>query len=174
MAPCPECGIDESAIAVPDAIAAIRSFPRRYREALDTTPPALLRVRPDADTWSVVEYAVHTREVLEVLAMALPEVLEHPDLVLPDVADESMDGSAGGPKTFPDWLTDREILLTGMTTACSRLATRAEEAPWSAWDRTFSIGDFVHPAAWIVQHAAHEGGHHLRDIEHVLRRLRAD
>jgi hypothetical protein len=167
VAPCPDCGVDEGAIAVPDAIAAIRSFPRRYGEVFDTTPPALLRVRPDPDTWSVVEYAVHTREVLEVLAMALREVLEQPNLVLPPVDDES----TGPPKTFPDWLTDREIVLAGMRKACNRLATRAEEAPWSAWDRTFRIGDKEHQAVWVVQHAAHEGGHHLRDIERVLRRL---
>jgi hypothetical protein len=171
MAPCPGCGIDEATIAVPDAIAAIRSFPRRYREVLDATPPALLRARPDPGTWSVVEYAVHTREVLEVLAMALPLVLEQPNLVLPDVEDETTGGAGGEPKTFPDWLTDRDILLAGLTKACDRLATRAEQAPWSAWDRTFAIGDHQHVAAWIPQHAAHEGGHHLRDIEHVLRRL---
>jgi hypothetical protein len=169
MSACPACGIDEEAIAVPDAIAAIQSFPRRYREALDAIPPALLRTRPDPDTWSVLEYAVHTREVLEVLSMVLPEVLDHPGLALPAVEDDG--DLPGPPKTFPEWLTEPGLVLAGMQKACSALADRALATPWAAWDRTFTIGDHEHTASWVVQHAAHEGAHHLRDMEHVAREL---
>lgn len=169
MAPCAVCGIDEETIGITDAIAAIRSFPRRYREALDAVPRDRLAVRPDPDTWSIVEYAVHAREVLEILSMLLPEVLDHPGLALPTLED---DGHGGGPPaTFPDWLTDRELVLAGIQTACAALAARADEAPLAAWDRPFTIGESGHVAAWVVQHAAHEGGHHLRDIEHVAREL---
>lgn len=163
MAPCPECGIDEADISVPDAIAAIRSFPRRYREALAVVPPAKLRTRPDPDTWSVLEYAVHAREVLELLAMTLPIVLEHPDSQFPpiDVTEAT--------NTRPDWVLDPDLALAGIKTATDALAARADDTPWAAWDRTFRIGDDEHPASWIVSHAAHEGAHHLRDIDRVSR-----
>jgi hypothetical protein len=169
VAPCPDCGIDEETISVTDAVAAIRSFPRRYREALDAVPRDRLAVRPDPSTWSIIEYAVHAREVLEILSMLLPEVLDHPGLALPDMDDEVDRG--GPPPTFPDWLTDRDLVLAGIQQASGALAARADEAPLSAWDRPFTIGNHEHVASWIVQHAAHEGGHHLRDIERVARAL---
>ena len=31
---CPECGLDYDTVSPSDAVAAVRSFPRRYREAL--------------------------------------------------------------------------------------------------------------------------------------------
>lgn len=165
MAPCPVCGIDEDDISVPDAIAAIRSFPRRYREALAPVPPDALRTRPDPDTWSVLEYAVHAREVLELLAQTLPIVLEHPDSHFPpiDVTEAT--------STRPEWVLDPDLVLAGIQEATDALAARAEETPVAAWDRTFTIGDETHPASWILSHAAHEGAHHLRDIERVARRV---
>ncbi len=165
MASCPDCGIDEADIAVPDAIAAIRSFPRRYREALDAVPPAALRIRPDPETWSVLEYAVHAREVLELLSMTLPIVLEHPDSHFPPIdVTEAADAR-------PDWVLDPDLVLAGIKSATGALAARAQETPTAAWDRPFTIGDSTHPASWILSHAAHEGAHHLRDIDHVTRQV---
>jgi hypothetical protein len=165
MAACAGCGIDEDEIAVPDAIAAIRSFPRRYREALDAVPPGLLRTRPDANTWSVLEYAVHFREVLELLAMALPIVVTEPGTRFPPIdADEAAAGR-------PDWVLDPALVVRGIGDAADAIVRQADTMSWEAWDRTFTIGDNVHPASWIVRHAAHEGAHHLKDIERVLRRL---
>jgi hypothetical protein len=165
MASCSVCGIDEDDISVPDAIAAIRTFPRRYREALAAVPPATLRIRPDPDTWSVLEYAVHAREVLELLAMTLPIVLEHPDSHFPpiDVTQAS--------NTRPDWVLDPGLVLAGVQQAADALVSRAEAVPVAAWDRPFTIGEDTHPASWIVSHAAHEGAHHLRDIDRVARLL---
>ncbi len=163
MAACPDCGIDEEAISVPDAVAAIRTFPRRYREALAAIPQEKLRARPDPETWSALEYAVHAREVLELLAMTLPIVLDEPDSHFPpiDVTEAS--------EQRPDWVLDPDLVVPGMQRAADAIATRAESTSWEAWDRTFTIGDETRPASWIVQHAAHEGAHHLRDIERVAR-----
>jgi hypothetical protein len=165
VASCADCGIDEAGISIPDAIGAIRGFPRRYREALDAVPPPRLRIRPDPDTWSVLEYAVHTREVLELLAGTLPIVVNEPGIRFPPIdVDESV-------KDRPDWVMDPNLAVRGITSAAQAIAEQAESMPWSAWDRTFFIGDNEHAASWIVQHAAHEGAHHLRDIENVRRRL---
>jgi hypothetical protein len=161
MAACPGCSIDEESISVPDAILAVRTFPRRYREALAAVPPAAISVRPDADTWSVLEYAVHFREVLELMALALPIVLEQPDPHFPEI-DVTEAAS-----TRPGWVLDADLVNTGIQQASDALAARAEATPVAAWDRTFTVGDVTHPASWIVQHAAHEGGHHLRDMERV-------
>jgi hypothetical protein len=165
MSACPDCGIDEAEISVPDAILAIRTFARRYREALADVPAEQLRTRPDADTWSVLEYAVHAREVLELLSMTLPIVLEHPDSHFPPI--DVTEASA----TRPEWVLDADLALTGIQRACDALVARADATPVAAWDRPFTVGDDRHAASWIVSHAAHEGAHHLRDIERVRRLL---
>jgi hypothetical protein len=165
MAACPVCGIDEAGMAVPDALGAIRGFPRRYREAMDSFAPARLRERPDPDTWSALEYTVHFREVLELLAMSLPIVVEERDVQFPPI---DVDEAAAN---RPDWVMDPALAVRGISDAAAAIAQQAETMPWSAWDRTFMIGEVEHPASWIVQHAAHEGAHHLRDIAHVAERL---
>jgi DinB superfamily len=163
MAPCADCGVDEESIGVPDAISAIKTFPRRYREALARIPADALTRRPDPDTWSALEYTVHVREVLQLLAAGLPIVLDEPDTKFPSFdADDSA-------SRWPEWALDPELALSGIATASGVLVSRAEATPWEAWDRPFTVGTFTHPAAWIVQHAAHEGSHHLRDIERVGR-----
>jgi hypothetical protein len=165
MAACPGCGIDEEGMAVPDALGAIRGFPRRYRETLDSFPPARLRERPDPDTWSALEYAVHFREVLELLAMSLPMVVNEPDVQFPPIdVDEAF-------RNRPDWVMDPALAVRGISAAADAIAQQAGAMPWSAWDRAFRIGDNEHAASWIVQHAAHEGAHHLRDIAQVAQRL---
>jgi hypothetical protein len=167
MAMCAGCGIDEAAISVPDAISAIRTFPRRYREALNRIPADALRLRPDPETWSALEDAERAREVLELLTLALPIVLERPDTRFPpEDADDSPSGR-------PVELLDLEAVLAGIAAASEALATRAEATPWEAWDRRYTVGDDEHAASWIVQHAAHEGSHRLRDIERVGRRVGA-
>ena len=65
MAPDGAAGAEEAAIAIPDAILAIRTFPRRFREALDRIPPGRLQTRPDPQTWSALERAAHAGHVLD-------------------------------------------------------------------------------------------------------------
>ncbi len=153
----------EESIAVPDAILAVRTFPRRYREALARIPADQLRVRPDPQTPSVLEHAVAVAAVLEQLARALPLALDEPGIHLPSF---DADASAG---SRPESSLDADGALARIATACDVLATRAEATPWEAWERTFTTGADPHPASWIVQHAAVVGSQHLRDIERVGR-----
>jgi hypothetical protein len=157
-ATCPDCGTDEEAISIRDAIATLRTLPRRYREALDA-PEDVLDRRPSPDTWSMLEYATHSREVLDLIDHGLGEVLEHARPVFPDIDVDEVSGARPAQR--------REPVLEGIARAANALADRAETTPWAAWDRPFVLGDTEHPARWLVQHAAHEGAHHVRDIERV-------
>lgn len=161
MATCPDCGIDPDAISVPDAAAAIRTFPRRYREALAGVSDEELRARPEPDTWSMLEYATHVREVLELYDLALPIVLEQSRPVFPPV---DVDEAAAN---RPEWTLDVGFTLDSITRACTSLVARAEATPWAAWERPFSIGEVEYEARLFVQKAAHEGAHHLRDLARV-------
>jgi DinB superfamily len=161
MAPCPVCGIDESTLSLAGATDAIRTFPRRYGEALAGVPDDLLRLPPDPDTWSMLEYAVHAREVLELLAGSLPMVLNTSEPAFPPIDVDDVASSR------PSWVVDTELALAGITTSCEDLVAQITAVPLAAWDRPFSIGDDRHTALWIPRHAAHEGAHHLRDIARV-------
>jgi hypothetical protein len=159
---CPDCGIDVEAIAVSDAVNALRTFPRRYREALEPVPDDLLHTRPSPDTWSALEYAVHVREVLDLYALALPLVLERARPEFPGFDPDDAVASR------PEWTLDRALVLDGIAAACGTLVARADATPNAAWDRPFAIGENEHPARFLMQKAAHEGSHHLRDIARVI------
>jgi DinB superfamily len=161
MAKCPVCGIDEAEISIPDATDAIRTFPRRYREALADVPDDLLKVQPDPDTWSMLGYAVHAREVLELLAGSLPLVLNSSGPAFPPIDVDDVASSR------PSWVLNVDLTLAGITTSCTDLVDQITSVPVAAWDRPFTIGDDAHTAGWIPRHAAHEGAHHLRDIARV-------
>jgi hypothetical protein len=167
VASCTDCGIDEESISVSDAVSAIRTFPRRYREALARFPPDALRQRPDPESWSALEHAARARDVLQQLAAALPRVLEDPGVRF---AAFDTDESAARSR---EPASDPELVQAGIESASEALADRADSTPWKAWEREFTAGADTHPASWIVAHAAHEGSHHLREIERIGRRVGA-
>lgn len=161
MARCGECGIDPDAISVTDATDALRTFPRRYREALAGVSDAALRERPTPGTWSLLEYATHVSEVLELYDLALPMVLEQSNPAFPGF---DVDGEAAN---RPEWTLDVGFALDGITRACTSLVARAQGTPWAGWERPFSIGGVEYEARVFLEKAAHEGAHHLRDLARV-------
>lgn len=160
MANCDECGIDEEGLSIADAMNALRSYPRRYAEAVAGMDEESIRQRPSPDVWSVIEYLVHVREVLEILAMAVPLVLDEPGVAFPDIDVEAAATSR------PAWVLDPQLALNGIAGACAQFLGFAEESA-EAWSRPFTLGTTPHEAGWIPRHAAHEGAHHLRDIASV-------
>ena len=158
MAASPTGGIPEASISVPDAILALRTFPRRFREALTAVPADRLAAAPDPATPSVLDRAAWVRELLTALARALPRVWDDPGVRRPDVgASEPRPGAAVA--------TDLGEVLDGITTAADAITSRAAVTPWEAWDRPFISGGAEHPASWIVQHATTVGAQQLREIE---------
>lgn len=161
MEKCDECGIDEAGLTIHDALDALRSFPRRYTEAVAGMDDESIRRRPTPEVWSALEYLVHAREVFELLAMTVPLVLDQPGLELPDIdADDAA-------STRPDWVMNRDLALDGIRTACATFVELGDAQQPEAWNRPFSIGRTPHDAGWLIRHAAHEGAHHLRDIANV-------
>lgn len=161
MARCDECGIDEAQLTIHDATDALRSFPRRYAEAVDGMDDDALRRRPSPEVWSVLEYLVHVREVLELLAMSVPVVLDQPGVTFPDVDVEAASAAR------PVWVLDRTLALDGIAKACAAFVDLGSSQSAEAWARPFTLGTTAHDAGWILRHAAHEGAHHLRDVAKI-------
>ena len=160
---CALCGVDEERLSVDDALDTIRTLGRRYREAVAGVPPAALAEHPDGGP-SMLDVVVHVRETLELLGAALDVALDTHHARMPDVAAGTSDASAVDPRDV-----GRE--LDALDDAASGLASRGRRTSTLAWERTFDVDGATRPVMWIVQHAAHEGAHHLRDLARIRREV---
>lgn len=160
---CEECGFDATLLTVADSVAALRSMGRRWKELFRDVPPQRLRVRPDPQTWSPLEYAAHTRDVLALIGWGMDKVLEggRPSF---DAIEPDESGTDHGYNSLdPDKVLD-ELAANG-----ERVGARAERALPAHWGRTASMGGVETDAGWLLRHAVHDASHHLRDVERQLR-----
>lgn len=168
MAGAADGNLDEGSIAIQDAILAVRTFPRRFREALARVPPERVGARPDPGTPSAVEEAAAARDLLQRVAAALPRVLDAPGTAVDALEADPVAG------VTPIGAAAAESVLGAIAAACDALVTRADATPWEAWDRTFTVDDSTRPASWLVQHAAAEGSRRLRAIDRIGSRFGGD
>jgi hypothetical protein len=168
---CPVCGLDLDSIKPLDTIAAIRSFPRRYRAALktfgqDEDADAVIRRRPAPDEWSALEHAAYAADMIDRYAPSIRRMLMEDNPTLPFFDPESRveeEGWNGRP--LPKVVADME-------TACADMGMTLDEVGADDWARRgrFDWGERDVLAA--AREAVHVGSHHLREIEQVLRQVR--
>lgn len=151
-------GLDLSRLAPDDAIAALRSYPRRFREALTSVDPEDL---PD----EAIEHADHVARSLAVLGEALRLVLvqEHRTL-LPAVADDSArEWAFDGSSSVDD-------VLAFLSMECNALADTIADVPSDAWTRTGVVAGSGQEmtALDIVREAVRTGAERLRAAERAI------
>ena len=161
---CPVCGLDPSTVKPPDAIAAIRSYPRRYRRLLvrldDEEGAAIVTRRPAPDQWSAIEHAVHVTDVLDAVGDAVERVQVHDD--------PSIDVETGPPRRAPV-----DEVLRRLDMASDRLASVTERIAGKDWQRSGRLRDGERVTALaLVRHAVHVGAHHRREVERVMSTVR--
>jgi hypothetical protein len=144
-----------SELSVRDAVVALRSFPRRYREALAGLDADALRDRSGGT--SILDIAADAADRLERFDAALGPVLDGRQPALGDLDAEPAASEIAG--------SEADGVIRRIVAASNSLATRAEAAPSEAWDRTFTTDGTEHPARWIVQQAVDAGASRLREIE---------
>ena len=136
------------------------SLPARYRQSVDGLSAATLRRRPEPGTWSITEYLCHVRDVFDVYSDRINQTLvqEHPVLepmhndrraeqghYNDQDAAEVVDALVGGAAKL------KTLIMSIAPEQCHRTATRLPGE-----QRTL---------LWLVRQVAHEGIHHLGDIE---------
>ncbi|MBV9285584.1 MAG: DinB family protein, partial [Acidimicrobiia bacterium] len=147
-------------------IQALRSFPRRYREVIGPfiDDEDVLRRRPDPSTWSALEYTAHVADVFEAMTPQLIEIVQKDDPPTDDPLDQDARAVERGyndmePQQVLEWL--------------SRSATKAADtcAGFSPddWSRKAEFPYGQRELIDVVRNMVHEGVHHLRDVERVLR-----
>jgi hypothetical protein len=163
---CPECGLEYDSISPQDGIQALRSFPRRYRQVIGPfiEDDEVLRRRPDADTWSALEYTAHVADVLESMTPMLVEMVQKDDPRIPDPWDPD---ARARDRNYNDM--EPQEALDWLARAANNAAETASAFSADDWSRT---GEFDYGQREVIdqlRNMVHEGVHHLRDVERVLR-----
>jgi hypothetical protein len=160
--------LDYDTILPPDAVVAVRSYPRRYAELMpprddDEKPDGVIRRRPAPDVWSALEYAAHVVDVFDDLADIVKKIASGKYTTL----DHGLDPDQAAVDSRYNQM-DREDVLTRLKASAENMAKVIANVPNDAWRRsaTFSFGE--RDALIMARNAVHEGYHHLRDIQKVL------
>ncbi len=169
---CPECGLEYDTISPPDAAVAIRSFPRRYRAALagaleDESDEGLIRRRPDATTWSALEYSAHVADLFELFSSVVRRMYDESD---PTIEFWDVDERART-EAYND--ADPRAVLDRLDAAATQLVAEIDRVDADGWHRTGEFPFGQRDLLQMVRNAVHEGSHHLRDLSAVLDRARA-
>jgi hypothetical protein len=175
---CPECGLDYDTIRPLDAIAAVRSFPRRYRAALttfgrDEDANSILRRRPAPDVWSALEYAAHVADVIDDIAPAIRRIAIEERPSFPPSWDPDQRAVSGAYGERPPY-NERPLpqVVSDLETACADMAATLETVEADDWTRVGRFDYGERDILALTRNAVHEGSHHLRDIERVLNQVR--
>ncbi len=153
---CPECGFDASTI---DVI----TVAERVRENAAAWPAALadsdVRVRPDEQTWSPLEYAAHVRDVHRVYAERLARFLVEDN---PTFINWDQDEAATADRYNEQ---DPGVVLTALADAAETAASGFERVPADAWTRTAERSDgATFTLTSFARYYLHDVVHHLWDV----------
>jgi hypothetical protein len=135
---------------------------RRWRELFKDVPDERLRQRPDPATWSALEYAAHTRDVIALVGWGMSKVLDGDRPAFEAVEPETAAADHGYNALDP------AEVLAELGANAERMAARAARALPDHWARTGSMGSVETDAGWLLRHAVHDASHHLRDVERGL------
>lgn len=164
---CAECGFDATLLTNADAITAVRSLGRRWREAFEDVPDDVLRRRPAPGTWSPLEYAAHTRDVLALLGDGLGQILDDTRPSFPAI-EQDAPGPDGAATDHGYNELDPERVLNSLDARAREMAERASGALPEHFRRTATMGGETRDASWVLKHAVHDATHHLKDVRRTL------
>jgi hypothetical protein len=129
-------------------------------------PDPQLRRRPDPETWSVLEYVCHLRDVYAATAIRLYRTRTEDRPALEPVFNDL--------RTARFHYNNRHLaaVLDELADNVGGLRAEVDRVPDGGWDREATRRpDELRTARWLVRQAMHEGTHHLRDIAAVARRV---
>ncbi len=163
-------GLDLSRLSPSDAVAALRSYPRRFRALLtsldeDERADDLVH-RSGPDGQSAVDHADHVARSIAILGEALRQVLVHDEpTLLPAVAD---DGAREWQMAAQP--SNVETALDFLGVECNAMADTIEHTPADAWTRAGTVAGSgqTMSALEIVREAVRTGANHLHAAERAI------
>ena len=150
----------------PHLVSALRSFPRRYREALATVPPDPELLAKPVDGHTALALVADTSSTLELIDRALERTLVHDD---PELTATVVDASA---RTWPAREPSAiRTLLDELTTHATALADRLDRAPTAGWSRAAHVDGRRVRAVDLAREAVRTGAENLRLLERIVASL---
>lgn len=153
---CPQCGFDPSAVAFRQIPGLLRDDARRWDQVL---AGAAARIRPDASTWSPLEYAAHMRDVLRVFTDRFALMLHEDD---PTFTNWDQDAAAVDERYNEQ---DPALVALEIPAAADEAAAVLAAVPDADQDRPGRRGDGTRfTVESLARYVAHESTHHLWDV----------
>jgi hypothetical protein len=152
----------------PQLATTLRSFPRRYREALAQVPSRPEAVHERVDGHSVVELLLDTACSLAMLDRALEQTLVHdtPPVLVAAITDRDLRHWTPDPHAGPSELVEA---IADTAVAC---ADRVDRERTKAWSRPAQVvGGGTVLAIDIAREAVRVGAGNLRALEQLASRL---
>jgi MOSC domain-containing protein YiiM len=164
---CTWCRFDSRDWTTADLVGTLTALGPWWRELTRCVDPHLLGLRPAATTWSALEYAVHSRDIIAVHGRLLHAILTIDDLEVR--GDPPPDARPDDPPVTASW----DAVVQELEANATRLAGRAVKLGDAEWNRTAVLDGERIDAADVVAHAVHDATHHLIDVGRGLRALGA-
>ncbi len=162
---CDACGFAGGDYDDESLLAALRSLGPRWHVLLEGAGPEL-RVRPEPEVWSAIEYAAHSRDITALHVFGVQQALTGDEPVLPHIAEDLVDSAAAA---YGD--ADPDDVVAALTIQASLLAEVADGAGRETWSRGITIGANRSDVRRLLEHALHDSQHHLADVERGLSHL---
>jgi hypothetical protein len=166
---CAACGFDGGRYDDALLVGELRMLGSRWRGLLATAGPQL-RVRPESEVWSAIEYAAHSRDITALHVFGVEQALTLDEPAFPAIAADELVESAAA--TYHD--AEPGEVLEALEQHADRLAQLADDADSEAWSRGLTIGDDRSDVRRLLEHALHDSQHHLADVQNGFSRLRAE
>ncbi|MEO6318663.1 MAG: DinB family protein [Acidimicrobiales bacterium] len=157
---CPECGFDTSAVDREDLAGRIASTSRAWTGVLDRPD---VRERPDAHSWSPLEYACHVRDVHRVYAGRVGRMLDEDD---PSYESWDQDASAIEERYGEQDPTTVAGEVTAAGDLLGALFAGVQRADWERTGRRSDGATFTIDS--IARYYLHDIEHHLWDVTGML------
>jgi DinB superfamily len=157
--PCPECGFEAGGFAREDVPALLTANAAAWVRLLAERSDADLRLRPDAHTWSPLEYACHVRDVFVLFDFRLGLMLAGDDPLFPNWDQDATAVASDYPTQQPAKVSAE------LDAAAQVLAGHFAELSNDQWARPGRRSD---GASFTVESFAryllHDPVHHLHDV----------
>lgn len=166
---CGQCGYVYGSIAVAGIPETLRAIGAQYQAAiLDPEVAGLVKMRPEPEIWSAIEYGCHVRDVL----------LTQRDRAIVALVEDS--------PSFARMHRDERVVLAGYQredvaevagelTMAANLMAKLYEGLSSEQLARPCIYNYPEPSeqdvSWLGHHTLHEATHHLDDLRSVLARV---
>jgi hypothetical protein len=164
---CDACGFDGALYTDAALLEALRSLHVRWRQQLGAAGSEL-RIRPEPNTWSAIEYAAHSRDITALHVYGVEQALMQDEPIFPPIGDDLVEAAA---VAYADSNPGEVVEALGV--AAERLARLADDAGVDAWTRGLTVGESRSDVRRLLEHALHDSQHHLTDVERGLASLRA-